>query len=52
MLLKDYIAEHFEGNQSAFAKHCDVKAQQVTVWLKKGFIVVDGVLFSPRREIK
>ena len=49
--LSDYIQKHYSGNQAAFAKSQDVAPQQVTKWLKMKCIVVDGVLYSPRREL-
>lgn len=52
MLLTDYIRENFHGNQRYFASHVGVMPAQVTQWIKKGFIVVDGILYSPRRVIK
>lgn len=51
MSLPDYIQNHCGGNQAAFARAQDVKPQQVTQWIEKGFIVVDGVLYSPRRTL-
>lgn len=50
--LLEFIALHFGGNQSAFAKAQGVKPPQVTQWLQKEFIVVNGQLYSPRRELK
>jgi hypothetical protein len=52
MLLSNYIKEKFNGSQTDFAKAQGVKKPQVTQWIKKNFIVVDGVLYSPRRELE
>jgi DNA-binding transcriptional regulator YdaS (Cro superfamily) len=52
MNLTDYIAVNFHGSQRAFASAQGVAPQQVTQWLNKNFIVVNGVLYSPRRELK
>lgn len=52
MKLIDYIEKRYGGNQATFAKSQDVKPQQVTKWLNMGCVVVDGVLYSPRRELK
>ena len=52
MQLIDYIKNEHSGNQAAFAQFVNVKPQQITQWINKGFIVVDGVLYSPRRELK
>ena len=51
MKLTIYIKNEHGGNQAAFAQSLNVKPQQITQWIKKGFIVVDGVLYSPRREL-
>jgi len=51
MTIRKYIDKYFDGNQSAFAAAQGVKKQQVTQWIAKGFIVVDDVLYSPRREL-
>lgn len=52
MNLLDYIAANYSGSQSEFAKSQGVKPQQVTQWINKKFIVVDHVLYSPRRELE
>ena len=49
--LLEYISEQHCGSQVSFARTQGVKPPQVTQWLDKGFIVVDGVLYSPRREL-
>jgi DNA-binding transcriptional regulator YdaS (Cro superfamily) len=50
--LMNYIKENFNGNQAAFAKAQGVQPPQVTQWINKGFIVIDGRLYSPRRHLK
>ncbi len=50
--LTNHIDENFDGNQSAFGRAQDVSRQQVREWVEKEFIVVDGQLYSPRRELK
>ena len=50
--LIDYIELHHSGNQAAFGRAQGVKPQQVAKWLDMGCIVVDGKLYSPRREVK
>lgn len=52
MDLIDYIAANYGGSQTAFAKAQGVKLPQVTQWINKKFIVVDHVLYSPRRELE
>ena len=51
MKLNEYIKNHHNANQASFAKSQHVTPQQVTKWLKMGCVVVDGVLYSPRREL-
>ena len=50
--LLEWIDKHFEGNQRAFAAAQGVQPPQVTQWIQKDFIVVNGKLYSPRRELK
>lgn len=52
MPLLKYIELNYGGNQAAFAKSQYVKPQQVTKWLNMNCIVVDGVLYSPRRTLE
>ncbi len=49
--LSDFIAENFNGNQSAFARANGVQRAQITQWLKAGYIVVDDKLCTVRRVI-
>ena len=49
--LNEYISNKSDNSQRAFADAQGVKPPQVTQWLNKGFIVVDDVLYSPRREL-
>lgn len=51
MKLICYIRQHYSGNQAAFARANGVTPQQITQWINKEFIVVDGVLYSPRRKL-
>jgi len=50
--LSEYIDKEFGGNQAAFARAQHVKRPQVTQWLNKDFIVVDGALYSHRRDLE
>ena len=50
--LLEYIDKEFGGNQAAFARAQHVKRPQVTQWLNKDFIVVDGALYSHRRDLE
>ncbi len=51
MTLLEYIQQKFYGSQAEFARAQGVAPAQVTQWIKKGFIVVDDVLYSPRRKL-
>jgi len=50
--LKAYITREHGGSQSDFARACGVDRQQVTQWIKKEFIVVNGALYSKRRDLR
>ncbi len=50
--LSEYIKDHYDNSQRTFADAQGVKPQQVTQWLDAGYIVVDGELYSKRRELK
>lgn len=50
--LTEHIKAQYNGKQSEFATAQGVDRPQVTQWINKGFIVVSGVLYSPRRELK
>lgn len=49
--LTGHIDENFDGNQRAFAAAQGVQPPQVTQWIQKDFIVINGKLYSPRRDI-
>ena len=49
--LLEFIDLHY-CSQKAFADAQGVHPPQVTQWIQKDFIVVDGQLYSPRRELK
>jgi len=50
--LIDYIQAEFNGIKAEFARAQGVKPQQVSQWLAKNFIVVNGVMYSYRRTLK
>ena len=52
MKLIDYITLNHNGNRSAFGRAVGVSRQHVNDWLNKKYIIVDGVLYSPRRSLK
>ena len=45
MKIDKYIAEHHNGNISAFARTQGVRQDQVARWLKRNCMVVDGVVY-------
>ena len=49
--LRGFIEEKFK-TQTAFAKAIGVEPAQITQWLAKDFIVVSGMLYSPRRKLE
>ncbi|WP_419057413.1 hypothetical protein [Kluyvera georgiana] len=52
MKLIEYIEKYYSGNKSEFARANEVLPQHVNKWLNGDYIVIDGVLYSPRRELK
>ena len=50
--LADHIMINHNDNNAAFARKNNVKPQQVTEWKNKGFVVADGKLYSPRRDLE
>ena len=50
MPLKQYIEENFQS-LAEFARLSGVLPQQVTKWINMGCIVVNGQLYSPRRDV-
>ena len=51
MRLHDYISKFYGGNQRRFAEAARVRPQQVTQWLAKDMVVIDGKLYSYRRDL-
>jgi len=51
MPIRDYIALIYES-QAHFARVQGVAPAQVTQWINKNCIVVNEILYSPRRSIK
>ncbi|MCR8998673.1 hypothetical protein MZE56_001235 [Rahnella perminowiae] len=52
MKLNDYIDKYYGGVQAEFARVHDIKPQQVSQWIKSGYIVTDDhQLFSFRRQL-
>ena len=51
MKLRSYINTYYLGSQANFARSVGVERQQITQWINKDFIVVDHVMYSPRRDL-
>jgi len=51
MNLSKYIDINHNGNAADFGRSMGVDRNAVYRWIDKGFIVVDGVLYSPRRVL-
>jgi hypothetical protein len=49
--LSDHILIKHGDNKSQFAHSINVRPQQITEWVNKEFIVANGILYSPRREL-
>lgn len=50
MLLEHYIAINYK-TKTAFARHLGVTPQMVIKWINWNWIVIDGKIYSPQREI-
>lgn len=52
--LEQYINKNYAGNKSKFGRSLPepVSPQQITQWINAGFVVVDHVLYSKRRNLK
>lgn len=48
--LSDYVTEYF-GTQKEFAKHIGTPASNVSYMVRRGYIVIDNILYSPKRKI-
>ena len=52
MKLSEYIDTYYAGVRAEFARVHDIKPQQVSEWIKNGYIVTDDhQLFSFRRQL-
>lgn len=51
LTLERFIFEKFNDSQIEFANAQGVKKQQVTKWIKDGFIVIENQLYSKRRDL-
>ncbi|OHT22727.1 hypothetical protein A3Q29_09495 [Providencia stuartii] len=51
MDIENFINENYGGNKKKFADACKVYPQQVSKWVKNNNIIIDGVMYSPLREI-
>lgn len=51
MPLHDYIEKYHGGNNSDFARMMGVRRDVVGNWIADGWIIIAGILYSPRRAI-
>lgn len=51
MTLRDFIKLNYGGSQSAFARAEGVQPSQVNSWIKHGYAVYEGMLYSRRRKL-
>lgn len=49
--LERFIFDKFNDSQIEFANAQGIKKQQVTKWIKDGFIVIENQLYSKRRDL-
>jgi len=52
MKLNNYITEHHNGNNSAFARSIGVSQHQVQRWLKRDCMVIDGNVYCQVSKAK
>lgn len=52
MTLTTYINKHYGGLQKDMAADLDVSPSQVSRWISKDYIIIDGVMYSPRRSLE
>ncbi|WP_158785131.1 hypothetical protein [Pantoea sp. BAV 3049] len=51
MELRDYIARYYENNQSLFAEKMGVNRSKVNLWIKSGWVALNGKLYSSKRDL-
>lgn len=51
LTLTEFINKYFDGNRKLFSDTQGIKPAQPYQWEAKNFIVVDGVMYSKRREL-
>ncbi|MDC9607124.1 hypothetical protein [Xenorhabdus griffiniae] len=49
--LEDYVKVYYQGVKAEFARKQGVSPQQVSQWIKQGFVVIDHKLYSWRRDL-
>lgn len=49
MNVSEYIEKNHDGSPMKFARAVGVSRQTVNFWLKKGYIVLDNMIYSPRK---
>lgn len=51
MEIGEYIRLHYNGSQAAFARHIGVSSPAVSMMKRNGFIIIDGRIWSARRNL-
>lgn len=51
MNINEYIEFYFNGNKSDFARYMNVTPQQVTKWVNDNWIISNGKVYSPKRDL-
>lgn len=49
--LEDYINKHYK-TKAEFARENNTDASMTSVWIKRGYIVHNGQMYSLRRKLK
>jgi len=50
MKLDDYIKENHNGNLSEFGRTRGARSDLVGKWIKAGYLIIDGKLYSPVKK--
>jgi hypothetical protein len=52
MTVREHVDKYFGGSPMAFATANLISRQQANRWIKSGYMIIDGKLYSERRTIK
>lgn len=51
MLLRIYLAKYYHKRKQDFAAEQGIKKQTLTNWLNNDYIVINGVVYSPKAPL-